>query len=167
MFLRHTVISITHNIKGSETFQGKENLLTSNKKNDKNEQGKRKQLFYVAAANISSFSSVLEMATRFHNVHTADPLRHLAQWLSGSPLRGPECQSAELPHTQTVATSDAALISQPSRVAKPPQWNLCKIELLKKKEEELHLLCRGANTQVQFSIHFVTLWLGNQRSHQY
>lgn len=73
------------------------------------------------------------MMTTFHDVHTADPLRHLARWLSGPPLRGPECQSAELPHTQTVATSDAALISQPSRVAKPSQWHLCQTELLKKE----------------------------------
>lgn len=73
------------------------------------------------------------MTTTFHYVHAADPLRHLAQWLSGPPLCGSECQSAELPHTQTVATSDAALISQPSRVAKPSQWHLCQTELLKKE----------------------------------
>lgn len=54
------------------------------------------------------------MRSRFHNVRAADLLRHLTQWLSGSPLRGPECQSAVLPHTQTVATSDTALISQSS-----------------------------------------------------
>lgn len=73
------------------------------------------------------------MTTRFHDVHTADPLRRRARWLAASPLHGPECQSAELPHTQTVATSDAALISQPSRVAKPSQWHLCQTELLKKE----------------------------------
>lgn len=73
------------------------------------------------------------MTTRFHDVHTADPLRHFTQWLSGSPLHGLECQSVELPHTQTVATSEAALISQLSRVAKPSQWHLCQTELLKKE----------------------------------
>lgn len=73
------------------------------------------------------------MTARFQDVHTADPLRRLVQWLSGSPLCGLECQSAALPHTQTVATSDAALISQPSRVAKPSQWHLCQTELLKKE----------------------------------
>lgn len=73
------------------------------------------------------------MTARFQDVHTADPLRHPAQWLSGSSLHGPECQSAELPHTQTVATSDAALISQPSRVAGPSQWHPCQTELLKKE----------------------------------
>lgn len=70
------------------------------------------------------------MTTRLHDVQATDRLRHLAQWLSGSPLRGPECQCAELPHTQTV---DAALINQPSRVAEPSQWHMCQTELLKKE----------------------------------
>lgn len=51
---------------------------------------------------------------RFNGVEAADGLRHLTQWLSGSPVRGRECQSAALPHTHTVATSAAALISQSS-----------------------------------------------------
>lgn len=75
---------------------------------------RRKQLIEVAASKISSVALVLEMRSRFHNVHAADLLRHLTQSLSGSPLRGPECQSAVLPHTQTVATSDTALIRQSS-----------------------------------------------------
>lgn len=70
---------------------------------------------------------------RFNGVEAADGLQHLTQWLSGSPVRGRECQSAALPHTHTVATSAAALISQSSWVAESSQWHLCQTELLKKE----------------------------------
>lgn len=109
-------------------FWGKQNKYAVKK----NKKGKSKQLVDGAAAHISRRPSACQTTTWFHHVHAADPLRRLAQWLSASPLRGPECQSAELPCTQTVATSDAALISQPPRVAHPSQWHLCQTELLKR-----------------------------------
>lgn len=67
-----------------------------------------KQLFYAAAEKISYL-----MKTWFRHIRIANPLQQFAV----SPPHGPECQSADLPHTQTVASRNAALISRPSRVA--------------------------------------------------